>query len=85
MRASLLAGALLVAAAAGTAQGAPEDGARRHHRSAVVIRAGAPFAIGEGHGDVAFRVACWKVAAGWSSGEKREGTRVAIAVARTCS
>jgi hypothetical protein len=89
MRASLLAGALLLAAAAGsTAQGAPECSAPDHesgHRSAVVIRAGAPFALGDRTGDAAFRGACWKVAAGWVSEEKKGTTRVAIAIARTCS
>jgi hypothetical protein len=82
MRTSLFAFALVMMAAAGTAWGATRAGADSGHRDALVIRAGAPVAMGDGHGDIALRGACWKVAAGWSSDHGR--TRVAVAVARVC-
>ncbi len=80
MRPILLIGALLLAAAAASSDG---DECDARHKSALVVRAGAPWSLGDGHGDASFRASCWKVSAGWAS--DATATRVALAIARTCS
>ena len=73
MRPLLFLGAIGIAGAACSAR---EPREKPH---AVVMRAEAPFAIGDAHGSASFDGAGWRVVLGWRS--ERARTFVAVALA----